>query len=77
MAVTDISSIPMDPGMPQPHLGGPHGGLGMVATEDYSVPDRMVGLSKDIYIYKWDLFIKLFSVSFCKMNKNNVMSDCL
>lgn len=31
-------------GMPQPHLGGPHAGLGMVTTEDYSVPDRMVGL---------------------------------
>lgn len=36
--------------MPQPHMGGgggggPHaGGMGMVSTEDYSVPDRMVGL---------------------------------
>jgi len=33
-----------DIGMPQPHCGGPHAGLGMVTTEDYSVPDRMVGL---------------------------------
>ena len=44
--VKELSSIPMDPGMNQPHLGGPHAGLGMVTTEDYSVPDRMVGLSK-------------------------------
>ena len=25
---------------------GPHAGLGMVTTENYQVPDRMVGLSK-------------------------------
>lgn len=30
--------------MGQPHMGGPHAGLGLMSTEDYAVPDRMVGL---------------------------------
>lgn len=36
---------PADPNM-QPQKPGPHAGLGLVTTENYHVPDKMVGLSK-------------------------------
>lgn len=36
---------PTDPNM-QPQKPGPHAGLGLVTTENYHVPDKMVGLSK-------------------------------
>lgn len=49
LGITGGGSPPsmMPPQMqPQMGIGGMHGGLGLVKTEDYAVPDRMVGLSE-------------------------------
>jgi len=46
---------------------GPHTGLGMVTTENYQVPDRMVGLSKfledDLPSYTGIMLLRQWSVA--------------